>query len=209
MNRKRFFQNFPTLSPSERNRVFWAYDIAKCRHRGQIRDSGERYFEHPRGVAKILFDHGYKSVSYLVLAIIHDCPEDTYVSISKIERLFGTMITREVLTLSKTYGIEDPVTGFVRRSRRRTSKTYYGDIGRSSKRAILVKIADRIYNSRDLINPPKGSRWTPKKRLAKVAETRKWILPLAEKYEPRFAKELRRLCDLIEKSAKKARASAP
>jgi GTP diphosphokinase / guanosine-3',5'-bis(diphosphate) 3'-diphosphatase len=199
MNRKTFFRRIPVLSPGERHRVQWAYNIAKKWHCGQLRDSGLRHFEHVRNAAISLIKHGYADADYIIKALLHDGPEDTTVSVSMLERLFGTRNTREILALSKSYGVEDPVTGFVIRSRKRSDREYFGGISRFGKRAVLVKLVDRVDNLSDLVDePPAGSRWTPQKRLAYVAETRKWILPLADRYEPRFAKKMRRLCARIE-----------
>ncbi|MEY4723125.1 MAG: hypothetical protein RLZZ324_638, partial [Candidatus Parcubacteria bacterium] len=37
---------------------------------------------------------------------------------------------------------------------------------------------------------------------------REWVLPLADRYEPRFAATLRHQCDLIEANATRAKAQA-
>jgi hypothetical protein len=59
---------------------------------------------------------------------------------------------------------------------------------------MIVKCADRIHNLADLV--------------AQVAETREWILPLAEACEPRFAVQLRHLCQMIETTVAATAATA-
>jgi len=208
MNRFEFFDRIPAMTQQQRQRIHWAYTLAKKWHTGQFRDSGERYFEHVRNVATILLDHGYDEAEYVILAILHDILEDTTISLSMLEQLFGHEIAREILTVSKVYGIEDPLTGFVTQVHIRTKQEYFESIGRSGKRPAVAKCADRIHNLSDLIDPPPDSRWTPEKRLWHVAETREWILPLAQIYEPRFAARLEHLCDMIELKASQAQSHA-
>lgn len=203
MNRLEFFERIPAMESADRQRVQWAYALGKKWHEKQVRDSGERYFEHVRGVANILIDHGYSDAEYLIRAILHDAPEDTTIPVSMLEQLFGPETTRGILFLCKTYGIEDPRTGFVIPSPKRSLKEYFAGIKRAGKREVVVKCADRIYNLSDLTGDrPAGSRWTPAKRLKQAAETRRWIIPLAREYEPRFAEKLDFQCTLIELKAK-------
>ena len=207
MNRLEFFDRIPAMTQSERQRIQWAYCLAKKWHDGQTRDTGERYFEHVRGVANILIDYGYVEPEYVVLGILHDILEDTTVPVSMLEQLFGPEIARQILTVSKSYGLEDPLTGFVVRSPKRTKDEYFAVIRRAGKCAALAKCADRIHNLLDLVDdPPAGSRWTPQKRLDQVAETREWVLPLAKMHEPRFAERLENLCALIEARVRQAQA---
>jgi (p)ppGpp synthase/HD superfamily hydrolase len=148
-----------------------------------------------------LIDHGYVDADYIIVGILHDAFEDTNISISMVEQLFGPSIARDAFTLSKTYGIEDPLTGFVTHSQKREKSEYFAAIKRRGKRTSIVKCADRVHNLSDLIDPPADSRWTPEKRLAQVAETREWILPLAQIHDLRFAENLEHFCALIEAKA--------
>ncbi len=202
MNRRTFFDLIPAMRQRQRLLIQWAYDIAKKWHKDQARDDGTRYFEHLRGVALILIEYGYATWMYIVLAILHDLLEDTEFPVSLLEQIFGQVIAREVLTVSKSYCIEDPLTGFGTRCPVREKAEYFASIERNGKRAALAKCADRIYNLTDLSgdNPPE--RWTPEKRLRQVAETREWIIPLADKFDTRLAARLRHLCDVIEAKAR-------
>jgi len=199
MNRLEFFEMIPAMGWADRQRVQWAYALGKKWHKDQIRDSGIRYFEHVRGVATILIEYGYSDAEHLVRAILHDAPEDTTIPVSMLEQLFGSEATRDILFLCKTYGIEDPRTGFVIPSPKRSPREYFAGIKLAGKRVVVVKCADRIYNLSDLTGDvPAGSRWTPAKRLKQAAETRRWIIPLAREFEPRFAEKLDFQCTLIE-----------
>ncbi len=209
MNRFEFFDRIPAMTQDQRQRIHWAYALAKQWHKNQSRDSGERYFEHLRGVATLLIDSGYREADYIILAILHDSLEDTFISLSMLEQLFGPEVAREILTVSREYGVEDPLTGLVVKAITRTKQEYFDSIKRCGRRAAIAKSADRIHNLSDMIDPDEKSRWTPEKCLAKVAETREWILPLATSYEPRFAAKLEHLCDLIELKAKQRLEETP
>ena len=201
MGRQDFFVTIPPMPQWQRQRVFWAYDLGKQFHRGQFRDDGERYWSHCVAVCQILIDHGYTDYEYLVTALLHDAFEDTWLSLSMTEQLFGPDITRGLMAVSKSYGIEHPVSGRSHRLPKKEKREYFDEIKAMGRRAAVAKCADRIHNLSDLLGPqPEGSRWTTEKRLSQVAETREWILPLAVMFEPRFAEKLEQQCQLIEAS---------
>ncbi|MFA5933626.1 MAG: hypothetical protein WC795_00140 [Candidatus Paceibacterota bacterium] len=59
-------------------RIMFAYDIAKEAHRPAKRDSGERYFDHPRALAIIAMDElGWYDANMLCGLLLHDTGEDT------------------------------------------------------------------------------------------------------------------------------------
>ena len=68
------------MSPDNLKLVMKAYRMSKYGHRGQKRDSGERYFEHPKTVALIIagefkiYDHEVISA-----ALLHDDVEDSFI----------------------------------------------------------------------------------------------------------------------------------
>src|SRR3954462_11368815 len=53
-----------------------AFEIAAAAHLGQLRKSGDPFFVHPLGVAKILADIGMDELS-VAAALLHDAVEDT------------------------------------------------------------------------------------------------------------------------------------
>ncbi len=208
MNRKTFFDLLPPMSQRKRLKIQWAYRFAKTAHAEQSRDDGERYFEHVRRVALLLIEFGYLEFEIIILALLHDVLEDTYTALSMLEQLFGPTIARAVLTVSKSYCLEDPLTGNLVRATKREPAEYFASIERNGRLPAIAKRVDRIDNLSDLIDPPEGSRWTPEKCLRQVAETREWILPLADMFDHRIAARLRTDCDRIEASAKKKLAAA-
>ena len=90
MNRVIFFGMLADagLSNEDLLEMQLAYWIAKDGHRSQIRDDGVRYFEHPRDVVTLLVERGHTSVRMLVIAKLHDVPEDTYVPPDAIVRIY-------------------------------------------------------------------------------------------------------------------------
>ena len=69
--------------------VMDAYRLSKYGHRGQKRDDGTRYFEHPRRVAKILLLWGIYDHEMLIAALLHDIKEDSHIlTWKKIRRDF-------------------------------------------------------------------------------------------------------------------------
>ena len=57
-----------------------AYEFSKSGHVKQTRESGERYFDHPKAVALILFQE-LKVLDCEVIraALLHDVREDSYI----------------------------------------------------------------------------------------------------------------------------------
>lgn len=198
MNRLQFFTGIPAMPQWQRQRIHWAYDDAKKWHADQMRDGGERYFEHVRRAAQVLIDLGYVGYELIVVLILHDLLEDTNYAPSKLEQTFGPEIARKVLTLSKTYGLEDPLTGFLVRLPKRSKGDYFEGIRGGGRDVVLAKGADRYDNLTDLIDPPEGSEWySSHRRAKKVEETREWIIPLVGQHDQRLAQMLRHRCDLI------------
>lgn len=208
MDRFSFFTGIPAMRQSDRQRIQWAYDTAKEWHGNQWRDGGERYFEHVRRAALVLIDLGYFDPDLIIVLILHDLLEDTNYPPSMLEQTFGPVIARRVLTLSKTYGLEDPLTGFLVKSSKRSDEEYFGAIRRERDTA-LAKGGDRYDNLTDLIDPAMDSEWyAPQRRLDKVAQTRKWIIPMVEEYEPRLSLTLKHRCDVVELKARAAFATS-
>jgi (p)ppGpp synthase/HD superfamily hydrolase len=200
MNRHEFFVGIPSMPQADRQLLFWAYDIVKKWHEKQKRDSGERYFEHLRGVVAILIAYGHTDPVTLALALLHDLLEDHLFPPSLLEQIFGHRIARYVVTLSKSYPIEDPVTGFMYRSKKLPTDVYFAGIAVGDDDPILVKCADRKYNQKDLLgDQPAGSRWTPEKCKKKIEETRTYVIPMAARCDPRFEQDLIYQCDMIER----------
>lgn len=116
-----------------------------------------------------------------------------------LEPLFGPETARGIIALSKVYGIEDPLNGSIIRVPKKTTEEYFASLIHGGVESIVVKFADRYDNLTDLAGElPANTEWTPERRRGKVEETRRWIIPLAEQYDRRFARELTDMCAMIE-----------
>ncbi|RLU23176.1 hypothetical protein DMN91_005454 [Ooceraea biroi] len=123
--------------------------IIKCvnfaaeKHRNQRRKDVDQtpYINHPLGVANILIQEGKVFDSIVILAaILHDTVEDTDTTFEEIEREFG----REVCQVVRE--VTDDKT-LPKAERKRLQVQHAPHLSREAK---LVKLADKLYNLRDL-----------------------------------------------------------
>lgn len=172
MNRNDFFDRIKNLPTEELERIQCAYWLSKDVHRTQTRDTGERYFNHPRRVALQLIDAGY--TDSVVLALLHDAIEDTNVPFRVIIRIFGADTWKDLLLLSKAVSFVDPVTGQTIGHVKKETEAYYGELMSAPKHVRLVKLADRLDNLSDMAN------FTPERKAKYIQETEKYVIPLAK-----------------------------
>ena len=147
-----------------------AYRYADGKHKDQLRKSGEPYIIHPLAVAEIVAEIGLDSDA-IAAALLHDCLEDTDASFEEISRLFGETIAELVegvtkLTRVQYSTMEEQQMENLRKMFMAMSK----DI-----RVILIKIADRLHNTRTL------QYQTPAKQISKSMETMEVYAPLAHR----------------------------
>jgi GTP pyrophosphokinase len=157
------------VTPDELRLLDFAYDLAKHAHDKQLRETGARYFEHPRAAALILVDElGITDVGMIIAELLHDCPEDTtLLTIDRIRIIFGERVARIDETLTKP---KDNDPRFKTNAARK--HWYYANIQASGVDEKIAKLADRLQNTRSLV------ACSREKQLRKIAETRKYILPL-------------------------------
>ena len=147
-----------------------AYRYAAGTHKDQLRKSGEPYIIHPLAVAEIVAEIGLDSDA-IAAALLHDCLEDTDASFEEISRLFGETIAELVegvtkLTRVQYSTMEEQQMENLRKMFMAMSK----DI-----RVILIKIADRLHNTRTL------QYQSPAKQISKSMETMEIYAPLAHR----------------------------
>lgn len=127
-------------------------NFAAIKHRDQRRhDSIETpYINHPVGVAYILTSKGnVTDLDVLMAAILHDTVEDTNTTFDEIENAFGTKIKNIVAEVTDDKSLP-------KMERKRLQIEHALTVSREAK---LVKLADKLYNLRDLQKElPKG--WT-------------------------------------------------
>ena len=122
-----------------------AYNFSYKSHKGQLRESGEPYINHPLSVASILVEMKMDGVS-IAAAILHDVVEDTPAGMSDIEEKFGPEIAKLVDGVSKIDNIK-----FLSRDEAQAENFSKMMLAMSDDlRVILVKLADRLHNMRTL-----------------------------------------------------------
>ena len=147
-----------------------AYEYADEKHKNQLRKSGEPYIIHPLAVAEIVAEIGLDTDA-IAAALLHDCLEDTDASFEEISRLFGETVANLVegvtkLTRVQYSTMEEQQMENLRKMFMAMSK----DI-----RVILIKISDRLHNTRTL------QYQTPAKQISKSMETMEVYAPLAHR----------------------------
>jgi (p)ppGpp synthase/HD superfamily hydrolase len=106
-----------------------AYDMARFLHRNQLDKAGKKYFNHPLRVAEKVKSYGEL---YYVAAILHDCVEDTSITLKDIIYYFGEDVGEIVDCIS-----------------RRNGEKYMDFVDRCKKNEIakIIKLADIEDNS--------------------------------------------------------------
>ncbi len=174
------------LGTEDRDRIEWAYSLAKYYHLPQVRDSGERYFEHCKAVAMILIDFPPTSPSEVIMALLHDICEDQFVPRGMLRQLFGEEIANGLKLLSNQKTIY--------RTRARIDKIdrpkeeYFGALLSAPLGVRRTKLADRLHNLRTIWDCP------PDKVTRKIDETMKYVVPIAEITDNRFLKAIQEEC---------------
>jgi (p)ppGpp synthase/HD superfamily hydrolase len=184
-----FERRIAGFSARDRRDIHFAYQLAKYAHRGQMRVSKERYFEHLRAVALIVLDEcGIEDACLVIGALLHDSIEDTGVfgNAQRMSLDEWMLEARERLTLN--FGAESAeivlavtkpkVNGIDIRTKAEALDAYYEQLHGASGKALLVKMADRLHNLRTQYATP------PEKQARKARET-------AEIYFPIFQRVLR------------------
>lgn len=172
-NRDMFFQRIkrflPVLDPRYQL-IEKAYNASKDAFRGKQRESGERYFEHLRGVALILIEHlRIKDHILIATALLHDIVEDSeYWTIERVQIEFGDEIALLVEWLTKP-----PKDSFATKEER--DAMYHGRFQFAPRKFFLVKLADRLHNLLTL------EVCSPEKQERKICETEHYYLPYAER----------------------------
>lgn len=131
---------------SEQNnihRLMKALDFAAIKHKDQRRkDPNETpYINHPIGVAQIISkEANITDTDILIAAILHDTVEDTDTTLEEIQDLFGSKIRNIVFEVT-----DDKASSKDARKQAQIDKSPF-----ASYEAKIVKLADKLYNLRDL-----------------------------------------------------------
>ena len=148
-----------------------AYEFAENAHKGQIRKSGEPYFNHPVAVASILTDLMIDAQT-IAAGFLHDTVEDCEgITTSCIEAEFGTEVAQLVDGVTKLEKID-----FSNREEQKAESIRKMILAMAKDiRVVLIKLADRLHNMRTLRYQSED------RRIAIAKETLDIFAPLAHR----------------------------
>lgn len=128
---------------AEKAEILKAINFAAKKHRNQRRKDLEQtpYINHPIGVSDIICNEGNVTDTDVIIAgILHDTVEDTDTTLDELEEVFGKKVRDIVDECSDDKSLTKEM-----RKMKQIEKAPL-----SSKEAKVVKLADKIYNLRDL-----------------------------------------------------------
>lgn len=118
-----------------------AYEVARVCHANQFRESGEAYISHPLGVARLLADRGFDSLT-VTAALLHDVLEDSEIELSELREQFGDEVADLVDGVTKL----DRLAFHTREAAQAATLRKMLVAMASDIRVLVVKIADRLHN---------------------------------------------------------------
>ncbi len=161
-----------------------AFKLCCISHEDVTRASGEPYYLHPVEVAVIMAEEFNIDDISVVAALLHDTVEDTSVTLSTIESLFGETVKNIIDGLTKIMGV------FENRDTKQ-AETFMKLLLSMAEdiRVVLIKFADRLHNMRTIGHLPK------QRQLNKAMETIELYAPLAHRFGLfKIKNELEDLC---------------
>jgi len=165
------------LNRKDKDRLHRAYDFGEKAHEGQMRDSGDPFFEHPKEVALILA--GFRmDIDTIIAGLLHDTVEDCDVPIEKVEKEFGQDVARIVNGVTKISNLKlnERLSRSDMKSIEKIETIRKMLLAMSTDiRVIVVKLSDRLHNMRTL-------DWVKRdKQIVKSQETLKIYAPIAHR----------------------------
>lgn len=143
-NPERIFELLPRLSAKDKELIGRACRFAETAHEGQLRKSGEPYYNHvfATGINLAMLKMDADTIA---AGIMHDVLEDTYVTEEEMTQEFGEHITKLVQGVTKLgklrySGVERHV-----ESLRKFFVAMADDI-----RVVVIKLCDRLHNIQTL-----------------------------------------------------------
>ena len=127
-------------------------------HKGQKRDDGRDYAEHPTRIARMLLSLGVRDEATVIAALHHDTVEDGRTTLQTIREKFGDDVALLVDLLTKNKNM--------------SAEEYQRNL-RRDKRAVLIKAADRLCNVEDMVDV-----FTSERLARYIKETEDVIIPM-------------------------------
>lgn len=110
---------------------------ARRLHSKQFRKHSEPYFNHPKAVARILWNKGHRNPDVICGAFLHDTIEDCGIDVNYIWDKFGLNVAKLVYALTK--------------QKNESEENYYNRIKQCGNDAMQIKIADREHNNSQIV----------------------------------------------------------
>src|SRR5512132_2487256 len=154
----------------DRDLISRAFAFAAEAHEGQQRRSGEEFVLHPWGAAKICAQLQLDDET-IAAALLHDVVEDTDVDLEDVRAEFGDEIAKLVEGVTKLTRVQF-------QSREQAEAENYRKLiiaMAEDVRVILIKLADRLHNLREIEYLGK------QKQVQKAKETLEVYAPLAHR----------------------------
>jgi guanosine-3',5'-bis(diphosphate) 3'-pyrophosphohydrolase len=127
--------------------ILKAAQFAAWKHRDQRRDGVEAlpYINHPIALAQVLWFEGQvRDPVVIAAALLHDTIEDTETTSDELRGAFGASVAGVVEEVTDTKWVGKQV----------RKKLQVAKARKASRRAKLVKLADKICNLRDIKSSP-------------------------------------------------------
>jgi guanosine-3',5'-bis(diphosphate) 3'-pyrophosphohydrolase len=160
-------------------RLLDAIGFAAERHRDQRRKGPEAspYINHPIALARMLaIDGQVQDVEVLMAAVLHDTVEDTETRVEEIAARFGPQVAQWVAEVT-----DDKL---LPKQRRKDLQVEHAPT--LSQGAVLIKLADKTCNLRDIAEAPPAS-WSLERR----REYFDWARKVVDRLPPANARMLR------------------
>jgi GTP diphosphokinase / guanosine-3',5'-bis(diphosphate) 3'-diphosphatase len=132
-------------SNEDNARIKKAFNLALKAHLHRKRDSGDPYIYHPISVARIAVEEIGLGTTSVIAALLHETVKEGQNSFGEIEKDFGKPVRVIVEGLTKISGLTAMNASIQAENFRKLLLTLSTDV-----RVILLKIADRVENMRNL-----------------------------------------------------------
>jgi len=162
------------LPPEKIALVQDAYKFALKAHQGQVRKSGEPYFEHPLQTALILAELQLDA-STLAAALLHDVPENCGIPVAELEAKFGPEVARLVDGTTKLGKLSLTASGVATGGAQAENLRKMLVAMAEDLRVVFIKLADRLHNMRTL------NALSPEAQHSIAEETLEIYAPLAHR----------------------------